>query len=74
MLYQVSKGNQVIAKVSDTVNVVIIGYNSKNTILYYPATQEQGYFGMQDSTSLFESDCNVFVGYMDNLGAASKSE
>ena len=74
VLYQVSKGNPVIAKVSDTVNVVIIGYNSKNTILYYPATQEQGYFGMQDSTSLFESAGNVFVGYMDNLGAASKSE
>ena len=74
VLYQVSKGNPVIAKVSDTVNVVIIGYNSKNTILYYPATQEQGYFGIQDSTSLFESAGNVFVGYMDNLGAASKSE
>ena len=29
VLYQVSKGNPVIAKVSDTVNVVIIGYNSK---------------------------------------------
>lgn len=74
VLYQVSKGNPVIAKVSDTVNVVIVGYNSKNTILYYPTTQEQGYFGIQDSTSLFANAGNVFIGYMDQLGAASKAE
>jgi hypothetical protein len=74
VLYQVSQGNPVIAKVSDAINVVIIGYNAKNTILYYPATQEQGYFGKQDSTSLFSSAGNVFIGYMESMGAPSKTE
>lgn len=73
VLYLVGKGNPVIAKVSDNVNVVIIGYNAKNTILYYPATQEQGYFGIQDSTAMFERAGNVFVGYMESMGEASKS-
>ncbi|NCB92193.1 MAG: hypothetical protein EOM40_06420 [Clostridia bacterium] len=74
VLYQVGKGNPVIAKVSDTINVVIIGYNAKNTILYYPATQEQGYFGMQDSTAMFERAGNVFIGYMESMGEPSKGE
>lgn len=74
ILYFVNKGNPVIAKVSDTVNVVIVGYDAKNTILYYPATQEKGYFGMQDSTSLFSNAGNVFIGYMDSMGEPSKGE
>lgn len=74
VLYQVSKGNPVVAKVSDTVNVVIVGYNSLNTILYYPATGEQGYFGIQDSTNMFERAGNVFIGYMDSMGEPSKTE
>lgn len=74
ILYFVNKGNPVIAKVSDTVNVVIVGYDAKNTILYYPATQEKGYFGMQDSTNLFSDAGNVFIGYMDSMGEPSKGE
>lgn len=74
VLYHVSKGNPVVAKVSDTVNVVIVGYNGLNTILYYPATGEQGYFGIQDSTNMFERAGNVFVGYMESMGEPSKTE
>lgn len=74
VLYQVGQGHPVIAKVSDTVNVVIVGYNNANTILYYPATQEQGYFGMQDSTSMFERAGNVFIGYTESMGEPSKGE
>ncbi|MBS6194012.1 MAG: hypothetical protein KH828_00345 [Clostridiales bacterium] len=74
ILYQVSKGNPVVAKVSDTANVVIVGYNAKNTILYYPATKEQDYYGIQDSTNLFERAGNVFIGYMENMGEPSKGE
>lgn len=74
ILYFVNKGNPVIAKVSDTANVVIVGYNGKNTILYYPATQEQSYCGMQDSTNLFARAGNVFIGYMESMKEPSKGE
>lgn len=74
ILYFVNQGNPVIAKISDTDNVVIVGYNALNTILYYPATGEQEYFGIQDSTNLFLREGNVFVGYMDSMGAPSKGE
>ncbi len=73
VLYQVAKGNPVVARVSDGVNVAIVGYDNYNTILYYPATQEQKYMGMQDSTELFAQAGNVFIGYMDNMGSPSKS-
>ena len=74
VLYQVCKGNPVIAKVNDTVNVVVIGYNTYNTILYYPETGEYGYYGINDSTNLFLEAGNVFVGYMENLGDATKTK
>ena len=74
VLYFVNQGNPVIAKVSDSVNVVIIGYNNQNTILYYPATGEQGYFGKQDSTDMFARADNVFIGYMESMGEPSKGE
>ena len=74
ILYFVNQGNPVIAKVSDTVNVVIVGYNNQNTILYYPATGEQGYFGKQDSTDMFARAGNVFIGYMESMGEPSKGE
>lgn len=72
VLYQVNKGNPVIAKVSETENVVIVGYDNYNTILYYPSTGEQDYYGLQDSTALFEAAGNVFIGYMDSLAAPVK--
>lgn len=74
VLYLVSKGNPVIARISDGVNVVIVGYDRFNTILYYPATREQKYLGLQDSKHLFEQCGNVFMGYMDNMGAPSKAQ
>lgn len=73
VLYQVNKGNPVIAKVSDAENVVIVGYDNYNTILYYPATGEQKYCGLQDSTAMFEAAGNVFIGYMDSLAAPVKN-
>ena len=53
---------------------MIIGYNSLNTILYYPATGEQSYYGMNDSTNLFASAGNVFITYMENMREPSKGE
>lgn len=74
VLYLVNKGNPVIAKASDTENVVIVGYDKFNTILYYPSTQETKYYGLQDSTKLFGEAGNVFIGYMDSMGEPSKGE
>lgn len=74
VLYMVGKGYPVIARTSSLETVVIIGYNSLNTILYYPSTGEQGYYGMNDSTNLFEAAGNVFITYMENMGEPSKGE
>ena len=74
VLYLVGKGNPVIAKVSPQENVVIVGYDKFNTILYYPSTQETKYYGLQDSTNLFGASGNVFIGYMDSMGEPSKGE
>lgn len=74
VLYMVGKGYPVIARTSDTETVVIVGYDSLNTILYYPDRQEQGYYGMNDSTALFEAAGNVFVTYMEEMGEPSKGE
>ncbi len=74
VLYLVGRGYPVIAKSSEEETVVIIGYNTYNTILYYPETGESGYYGINDSTKLFQEAGNVFVGYMEKLGAATKPE
>ncbi len=74
VLYLVNRGYPVIAKSSDEETVVIIGYNAYNTILYYPETGKSGYYGIKDSTKLFLEAGNVFVGYMEKLGEATKIE
>lgn len=75
VLYQVSKGNPVIAKMSENKNVVIVGYDTYgNLILYDPVTQKADYWGPQDSTEMFERAGNVFIGYMDSMGEPSKTE
>jgi len=74
VLYLVNRGYPVTAKVSDEVTVVIIGYNTYNTILYYPETGESGYYGIKDSTKMFEEAGNVFVGYIEKLGKATKAQ
>ena len=50
------------------------GYNTYNTILYYPETGESGYYGIKDSTKMFEEAGNVFVGYIEELGGATKAQ
>ncbi len=72
VLYFVGHGNPVLAKVSDEVNVVIIGYNNYNTILYDPRTGKHGYYGINDSTKLFAEAGNVFVGCMETLDSLMK--
>lgn len=67
VLYEVSCMRPVIVKISDTETAVIVGYDPYNTILYYPATGETGYYGINDSTELFASMGNVFISYIEAI-------
>ncbi|MGI6095970.1 MAG: hypothetical protein ACOYBL_11160 [Lachnospiraceae bacterium] len=67
VLYQVSCMRPVIVKISDIETAVIVGYDPYNTILYYPATGETKYYGLNDSTALFSGMGNVFISYMESI-------
>lgn len=67
VLYEVSASRPVIAKISDTETVVIIGYDPYNTILYNPVTQETYPYGLNDSTELFQNAGNVFISYIEAI-------
>ena len=67
ILYEVSASRPVIAKISDTESVLIIGYDPYNTILYNPVTQETYPYGLNDSTELFQSAGNVFISYIESI-------
>ena len=57
----------VIALTPTGESVVIVGYDMFNTILYNPATKETYYYGINDSTNLFNSAGNVFYSYMETF-------
>ena len=67
VLYQVSEDWAVIALTPTGESVVIVGYDMFNTILYNPATKETYYYGINDSTNLFNSAGNVFYSYMETF-------
>ncbi|MGI6007015.1 MAG: hypothetical protein ACOX8E_05935 [Ruminococcus sp.] len=67
VLYEVSEDRAVIALTPTGESVVIVGYDMYNTILYNPATQETYYYGMNDSTNLFNSAGNVFLSYIETF-------
>lgn len=46
---------------------MLVGYDTYNTVLYDPVTQETSYMGMQDSTKAFEENGNVFICYIENV-------
>ncbi len=66
VLYFVSHGTPVLAKTPEGV-VLIGGYDEYNTRLLKPGESELSYYGIQDSTALFEEAGNVFIGYLDPL-------
>ena len=66
VLYCVSQGHAVIALKPDGSTVNIVGYDSYNTILCDPGSDETYYYGINDSTSLFEEAGNVFISYIKN--------
>ncbi|GHT84057.1 hypothetical protein FACS18947_0960 [Bacteroidia bacterium] len=65
VLYQVSMKRAVIARTPTGESVLIVGYDKFNTILYNPVTQQTYYYGMNDSTALFASAGNRFLGYIE---------
>lgn len=62
VLYFVSEGHAVLAKTPDGA-VIIGGYDEYNTRLLYQGKTELEYYGMEDSTALFEEAGNIFLTY-----------
>ena len=60
VLYFVSHGMPVIALTAEGARV-IVGYDEYNTCLLRPGEDEWYYYGMNDSTQLFEESGNIFV-------------
>ena len=55
----------VLAYVSSTDAVLIIGYNEFNTVLLNPKTGTIYKYGINDSTELFEKNGNRFITYTE---------
>ena len=68
ILYEVGVQRPVIVKSKDGQARVIVGFDSYNTTLYNPQTQETELMGLQDSTKAFEENGNVFICYVENIG------
>ena len=64
MLYYVSNGYPVMAMTGEGNAVIIMGYDSKNTILYDPKEERVYKLGINDSRSMFEHAGNRFVTYV----------
>ena len=64
VLYYVSRGYPVMALCPDKEAVVIVGYDSKNTILYNPMEGTIGKMGMNDSREWFEANGNKYITYI----------
>ncbi|MDY3918674.1 MAG: hypothetical protein SOZ59_06685 [Candidatus Limivivens sp.] len=72
VLYYVSEGTPVAARTPVTEEfpqgvVIIVGYDPYNTILLQPGGEETFYYGMDDSTELFEEAGNIFLTYWDPI-------
>ena len=65
VLYYVNKGYPVMAIGNGSEAEIIIGYDSKNTILYSPLTGKIFKKGINDSTEYFNSLGNKYVTYVD---------
>ncbi len=64
MLYYVSNGYPVMAMTGGGGAVIIMGYDSKNTILYDPKEENVYKLGMADSKNMFERAGNRFITYV----------
>lgn len=64
VLYYVGRGYPVLAMLNDGNAVLIIGYDSKNTVIYNPLDTEIRKMGINDSREYFESNGNRFISYI----------
>ncbi len=64
VLYYVSKGSPVIAKMDEDTSVLIVGYDELNISVMNPETGTIYKIGMNDSTELFEAAGGLFVTYI----------
>lgn len=64
VLYYVSRGIPVLVTVENERNVLIVGYDEKNTILLDPETGTIARHGMNDSKEWFERNGNEFITYV----------
>lgn len=72
VLYYISEGTPVLARTPVTEKtpqgvVVIAGYDEYNTILLNPGETETFYYGLDDSTELFDEAGNIFMTYWDPI-------
>lgn len=72
VLYYVSEGTPVLAKTPVTEKtpqgiVIIAGYDEYNTILLNPGETETFFYGLRDSTDLFEEAGNFFMTYWEPI-------
>ena len=65
VLYEVSNGRAVVARLADGSTTVIVGYDRYNTLLYNFADGSHYYFSINDSTAAFEAGGNVFISYIE---------
>lgn len=73
-LYYVNRGYPVLAKMSEDKMCLIVGYDKYNTILMDSTMGEVYYYGINDSTKMFEEAGNVFYAYMPNQKVAETAE
>ncbi|HIR27960.1 MAG TPA: hypothetical protein IAB84_08335 [Candidatus Choladousia intestinigallinarum] len=64
VLYFVGQGRAVLANTPEGT-VTITGYDEYNTILLDPGSDETYYYGLNDSTALFEEGGNQFLSYVE---------
>ena len=64
MLYYVNQDIPVMAMLNDGNAVLIIGFNSLNTVLMNPTTGTVYKYGMNDSEKFFEENGNHFITYL----------
>ncbi len=66
VLYEVSAGRAVAARMADGSATVIVGYDGYNTKLYNFEDGTHYYMGLNDSRTSFEAGGNVFVTYVES--------
>lgn len=65
VLYYVGRGYPVLVMTEPNKAMIIVGYDSKNTVLYDPEKTEIFKYGLNDSKALFDAYGNKFITYVE---------